>query len=154
MTPVLLQTVSITNPLVKIRSPAFDYSYLDTFEMDVPSYFKDDYGIDLNGDRRLDLQSLIRGDMEFVDSKESPGVQVVDLVVSGIRRCLRRGFQDNERAAALLGALMVEAESNEIPIKLLSFLNEHTAIDSKTAKLVKIMRANARPMMLSAESKR
>jgi hypothetical protein len=149
MTPILLQTVSLTNPLVKIRSPDFDYSHLDKFEIDVPSYFKDDYGIDTKGDRGLDLQKLIRGDLAFVDSKQVLGVQVVDLVVSGIRRCLRRGFQDNERAAALLGALMVESELNDIPIKLLSFRKEEVPVDSNTGRLVKIMRRNARPMMRS-----
>jgi hypothetical protein len=154
MTPLMLQTVSLSSPLVKIRSPEFDYSYLETFEMDVPSFFKDDYGIDVKGDRGLDLHKLIRGDMEFVDSKHWAGIQVVDLIVSGIGRCLRGGFQNNERAAVLLGSLMVEAESNNIPIKLVSFREGRVALDSRTARLVNLMRANSRPMMLSAESKR
>lgn len=148
MAPVLLQTMSLTSPLCKINSPDFDYSHLDQFEMMMPGFLKDDYNIELPSDRGLDLQRMIHGDMEFVDSSKWVGVQVVDLVVSGLRRCLQRGFHDNEEAAALLGRLMVKHRKNEVPIKLVCFRKDLPFLDRKTEKLVNIMRATAKNMLL------
>lgn len=146
MSPALLQTISFTSPLAKVRSPEFDYSYLDRFEIPIPSYLKEDYGIELDEEKALDIQKIIRGDIEFVDSSGCVGVQVADLVVSGLRRCLRHGFTDNERAATCLGRLMVEAPRKRIPILLVGFGKNLPWLDKRTAQLVKTMRANAKPM--------
>lgn len=148
MAPVLLQTMSLTGPLCKVNSPDFDYSHLENFEMVMPDFLKVDYNIELPSDRGLDLQRMIRGDMEFVDSSKWAGVQVVDLVVSGLRRCLQRGFHDNEAAAMLLGRLMVQHRFGEVPIKLLCFRKDLPRLDRKTEKLVNIMRASAKQMLL------
>jgi len=146
MAPLLLQTISLTRPLCKFKSPDFDYSHLEQFEMMMPAFLKDDYNIELTTDRGLDLQQVIRGDMEFVDSSKSVGVQVVDLIVSGLRRCLQRGFNDNEKAAAMLGQLMVQHQKNEVPIKLVCFRKDRPFLDKKTEKIVNIMRATAKGM--------
>jgi hypothetical protein len=146
LSPALLQSKSIETPFAKVKSPDFDYSYLDRFEMPVPSYLKDDYGVELSEEAGLDIQRIIRGDIEFVDSSGCAGVQVVDLVVSGLRRCLRSGFDNNERAAIHLGRLMVQAPWKRIPIRLLGFGKKLPYLDERTSRLVKIMQSNAKPM--------
>ena len=147
LSPALLQTKSFDTPLAKVQSPDFDYSYLDRFEIPIPSYLRDDYGIELTGGNGLDIQKIIRGDIKFVDSSKCIGVQVVDLVVSGLRRCLRSGFINNERAAAHLGQLMVQAPRRRVPIRLLAFGKKLPYLDEPTSRLVKIMRSNAKPML-------
>ena len=86
--------------------------------------------------------------MEFVDSKDSVGVHAADLIASVVKRCLRQGFQDNERAASLLGSLMVQAVQNTPPLRLTCFdVNEKLPND--TSRLVREMIRNARPMLTS-----
>jgi Protein of unknown function (DUF3800) len=106
LSPVLLQTMSISEPLVRVDG--FDYSSLSQYEFEdgkVPDYLKEVYGIEAQAG--INIHKLIRGNIQFIDSKDSPGIQAVDLVVSGIRRCLRRPFSDNNKAAFTLGKLML-----------------------------------------------
>lgn len=147
ISPAILQTMSLTKPLLLIKE--FDYSRMKRYEFapgEAPTYLKNEYGIDLREDSGLNIQKLIRGNIKFMDSRESPGLQAADLIVSGIRKCLRKGFDDNERAAVHLGSLMVQAIYNEPPLRLLSFGVE-MPLDRETAHLVKLMRAYAKPML-------
>lgn len=73
----------------------------------MPAFLKDNYKIELPSDRVLGRQRMVRGDMEFIDSSKWADVQIIDLIVLELRRCLRRGFQDNE-TVALLARLMVQ----------------------------------------------
>ena len=81
-----------------------------------------------------------------MDSKESVGIQSADLIVSGVRRCLRAGFSNNEKAAACLGKLMLQAVNNAPPINLVAFGVE-MPLPNETARFVKIMAANNRQMI-------
>jgi hypothetical protein len=84
--------------------------------------------------------------MRFVDSKDCVGIQAVDLIVSGIRKCLRKGFNDNLLVASLIGRLMIQTTHNDQPLLLLSF-DTDADLDSDTAHLVNLMRLNAKPML-------
>lgn len=148
MTPVLLQTMSLAKPLSKIKSKDFDYTYLNKFEIEIPDFLKKECSLGLRNERCLDLQKMIRGDMEFVDSSNSAGVQVVDLLVSGLRRCLQGGFKDNDVAAALLGSLMVKHRRPLSPINLVCFRNDGPFLDEKTERSIKIMGRTAKNMIL------
>jgi hypothetical protein len=147
LSPALLQTMSLSKPLLMVKE--FNYSRMKQYEFapgKAPTYLKDDYGIDLRKDGGLDIQKLIRGNIKFMDSQVSAGIQAVDLIVSGIRKCLRKGFENNERVATLLGRLMVQAIYNEPPFRMLSF-GIDTPLDQETAHLVNLMRKNAKPML-------
>jgi len=144
ISPVLLQTMSIRDPLAMVRG--FDYSSLARYYGEVPEYLRE-----VLGDERkeaLDVQKIIREDIQFVDSKESPGVQAVDLVVSGIAGCLRRKFTDNERMAALLGKLMVQAKHNAPPLNLITFATGKHKLERGTAQLVRILIGNCKNMLV------
>lgn len=145
LSPALLQTRSISKPLMMVRG--FNYSHMTQYEYPdgkPPEYLKDDYGIEV--DNALDIQKLIRGNIKFIDSKESCGIQAVDLIVSGIRRCLRREFSNNKLAAARLGKLMLQAAYNGSPINLVAFGNG-APLPREVDYLVKLMSANSRRMI-------
>lgn len=147
LSPAFLQMMSLADPVVTVAE--FDYSYLSPYEFplgDAPTYLKDDYNIDTGSSGVLNIQKIVRGDIQFVDSQKSFGVQLADLLSAGLRRCLRSGFKDNPRAAAFLGRLMVQQRDNRYPLLLVS-LGKEAVVDERTALLVDMMRRQQRPML-------
>lgn len=144
LSPALLQTRSMSEPLMKVRG--FDYSHMTKYEYQdgPPEYLKESYGIEVEDG--FNIQKLIRGNMRFMDSKDSTGIQAVDLVASGVRRCLRKEFSNNELAAVGLGRLMLQAVYNGPCISLVA-LGSEAALEKETARLVKLMSANSRRML-------
>lgn len=133
ITPALIQTRSLEEPLSMIKG--FDYSFLSPFMYEdgqAPTYLREIYGLEVNSG--LNIQKILRQDLQFTDSKGSVGVQVADLLASGIRRCLRGGFNENNKAAFLLGKIMVQAARNKPPINLIAFrdrtVDEFHALDA------------------------
>jgi len=148
LSPALLQTRSISEPLMMVKG--FDYSSLRQYEFEdekVPEYLNEVYGIEAKSG--LNIQKIIRGDIQFLDSKDSHGIQAVDLIVSGIRRCLRRQFSDNEKAASKFGQLMLQAKHNAPPLSLISFADDQP-LPLEVARLVRIMIKNNKSMFLRA----
>ena len=146
LTPPLLQTRSMSEPLLMVNG--FDYSSLSQYEFEngkMPDYLKEVYGIEVGAG--INIQKLIRGNIKFVDSQDSPGIQAVDLVVSGIRRCLRRQFSDNDKAASTLGRLMLQAKHNAPPLNLISFANDRP-VTIEVARLVRMMSINCKSMIM------
>jgi hypothetical protein len=156
LAPTLLQTMSLTTPLAKLEDA--DYTFFARFEYaenEKPTYLKDTYGIDaMEGKQMLNIGKLMREDLKFEDSAQNQGVQVADLLASGVRRCLRLQFDDNDKAAELLGALMVEPKVGEPPIRLHAFgkygTTQTTAgpVGPGVERAVKAMRAKCRPMLV------
>jgi hypothetical protein len=144
LSPPLIQSRSINEPMIMVHG--FDYSHMQKYQYapgNVPRYLKDDYAIDV--DTALDAGKLLTGNIRFVDSKGSIGVQAGDLIASGVRKCLRGEFRENGAVAAALGRLMVQARNNVIPIDLVTF-GTAAALPPQTASLVRAMRDNCRPM--------
>jgi hypothetical protein len=147
LSPGYLQTLSLKDPLPRVDG--FDYSHMARYDYqkgEGPTYLRDVYNVEVNLDDVLDVGKLIREDIQFVDSKESFGIQLADLLAAGLRRCLRREFKDNLRAAAFLGRLMIQRESGKHPVLLLS-LGDGKVLDRPTAKLIKMMQRQQRPMI-------
>jgi hypothetical protein len=145
LSPALLQTRSIEDPMLMVRG--FNYSFMSQYEFPdgkPPEYLKENYGIDVKD--AFDIQKLVRGNMKFMDSKDSTGIQAVDLIVSGIRRCLRGEFANNELAAVCLGRLMLQAVHNGPSVNLVAFGIE-APLPMETSRLVKLMSANSRRML-------
>jgi len=145
LSPPLLQTMSMNEPLMMVKG--FDYSRMSQYEFEdrkVPEYLKQDYGIEVES--ALNIQKLVRGNIKFMDSAESLGIQTTDLVVSGIRRCLRKQFSKNDKAATLLGKLMLQAKHNSPSLNLISFADD-AILESETAGIVRTMSANSKRML-------
>lgn len=152
--PALLQTFSIEEP-----SPALDwcdYRPMRDFMLEkgeLPGYIVKEFPF-LKGEQGLNIQKIIRKDIAFVDSESSANVQVVDLLVSGLRRILKSGFDDNDKAARLLGRIMVQEQDNKPPIKLVSFGNsEEGRLGDQSSRSVKLMIRSCRGMIKRANKK-
>jgi hypothetical protein len=128
-----------------------DYSAFNRFDWspeEKPTYLRHTYDIDVNErEPATNIGMLVRDNLEFVDSKNNQGVQIADLLASGVRRSLRGEFADNDSAARLIGRLMVQNHEDKPPIQLLGFSKSEVTIDDRSAKAVKVMEANARAML-------
>lgn len=72
-------------------------------------------------DVMVDAQRVYRERQTFVDSARSPGVQIADLLVSGIAALLRGKFSDQKRAARCLGRLTRRLYATDHSTYLISF---------------------------------
>lgn len=148
LTPPWLQTLSLGNPLIMLKGA--DYGAFQRFEYPegkTPTYLKTVYGIDTGRAGGINIGQLMREDLKFVDSKQDHGIQVADLLAAGLRRCLRAQFNDNQRAAQLLGRLMLQGELNSPPIRLLGFSTQESVVAREIAKLIHIMGLWSRVMV-------
>ena len=122
MAPSLLQTMSLEHPSIRVEE--FDYSAISEFvftKENAPDYLSADYGLDIDITEALNLGKVLRDDFAFHDSKSNIGIQIVDLLASGLKRALRGEFTNVEEISKLLGSLMVQAQKNNVPMNLISF---------------------------------
>jgi len=148
LTPPLLQTISLREPLPMLEGADYSaFSRFDYPEGETPTYLKTEYGIDIHGDTGLNIGKLIQEDLKFEDSKDNHGVQVADFLASGLRRCLRGQFSHNQRAARLLGGLMIRGKAKRPPVWLLGFGGEPGCVNDEVAGLVNLMGVSSRAML-------
>lgn len=144
--PALLQTLSLQEPTPALDwcdyRPMAEYMYR---KGEIPDYLVDKFP-HLKNAEGFDIQKIVRKDIQFLDSKSYLGIQVVDLLASGLRKLLKQGFDDNEGAARYLGRLMIQNIRNNPPIKLVTFGSEKK-LDELLANLVRIMIRSCRPMI-------
>jgi len=145
LTPRIIQSKSITDPLMMIKG--FDYSVMKKYEYtknNVPEYLKEQYGLNVEGG--YDIKTIIYEDIDFVDSKNNIGIQIIDLLASGLRKCLRFEFNNNRSIACELGKLMVQARHNSSPIDLIC-LSTNTKPAKEVVRLIRIMISVCRPFL-------
>lgn len=149
VTPPFLQTISLAEPMPMLIGA--DYSAFTRFDYSQesrPRYLRETYGLDVDDNKPVtNIGMLMREDLEFVDSQHNQGVQVADLLASGIRRCLRQEFANNELAAHLLGGLMVQGYRGHAPIQFLGFARHEGRVTDAVARLSRIMERNSRAML-------
>lgn len=147
--PGLLQSISLEEPMMMLNGA--DYSAFKRFEYakgEAPDHLMTTYGIDIDVSDSANIGKLVHEDLKFVDSEKEAGVQVADLLASGMRRCLRMGFHNNIRIARFLGALLVSGEMQSPPLQLLAFTREDRAATRETTSLVRNLSACSRAMMV------
>ncbi|ROL68482.1 hypothetical protein BK634_11800 [Pseudomonas chlororaphis] len=147
LSPVYLQAMSLSSPIATCSE--FDYSHLASYlftKEDAPTYLRESYGIEKDLSGSLNLGKIFREDFQFVDSKNNFGVQLADLLSAGIRRCLRKDFKDNIRAAALLGRLMTQSLVDPCPLTFVSF-GAGGALDSAVNELANMMSRQQRQVI-------
>lgn len=144
--PALLQTFSLQKPAPKLDW--CDYRPMAEYmceKGDIPDYLVDKFP-HLKNEEGFDIQKIVRKDIEFIDSKSYPGIQIVDLLASGLRRLLRLEFKNNEMLARFLGGLMIQDAHNNPPIELVTFGSEKK-MDDSLARIIRIMIKSCRPMI-------
>ena len=148
VTPPLLQSKSLNDPMIQLIGE--DYSHFEKYNFAAgsePTYLKDDYGIAIETANATNVGKLIRENIKFVDSKENIGIQIVDLLASGIRRCLRNDFENNILAAKLLGSLTVQNDRHSQSIHLITLENNETFVDESTSTIIKTMNLYSKSMI-------
>lgn len=143
--PRIIQSKSFTDPLLMIRG--FDYNVMKKYEYtkdNVPKYLKEQYN--LNIESGYDIKAIMYEDIDFVDSKNNIGVQIIDLLASGLRKCLRLEFSNNNSIACELGKLLVQARYNLSPIELIC-LSANTKPDKEVVNIIRVMIRVCRPFL-------
>lgn len=146
--PAILQTMSLEKPMIMLEGE--NYSHFERFNYprgEEPRYLQDHYGIEARGGDVTNIGQIVREDFELVDSTGCAGVQVADLLSSGLRRLLRGGFSDSETVAQLFGSNMVQEVRNQVPVMLVS-LDKTADVSSCVAHLLRIVSASTRPMLI------
>jgi len=151
--PALLQTRSIREPFAKVEG--FDYRAMKAYEFEdgkAPEYLQTEYGLpEMEG---FNVQKMVRGNLEFVDSESLDGVQAVDLIASGLRRLLRGSFSDNICMARALGRLFVQAKSGSNAISLTTMAAEEKSTSPHVADMVRAINASSKQMLVRASGER
>jgi hypothetical protein len=143
--PALLQARSIREPFFRIRE--FDYRHFAAYEFEegqAPDYLQKEYGLPpMEG---FNVQKLFRGNLKFVDSKELDGVQVADLLASGLRRVLKCAFDDPMNVSKRLGRLSVQNVRDRQSVNLIS-LGPEQALSPRTTAVVRCIDGQSRPFI-------
>ena len=116
---------------------------------EAPTFLETDYGIEQSDDDPdLNIGQIIQEDIEFADSTKSSGIQVADLLASGVRRVLRQQFKDNDQAAVFLGGLMPQREKGSPSVQLLGFSRTQHFVRDEVAHVVRLMERCGRPLIV------
>lgn len=87
----------------------------------------------------IDLKKLLLDNYTLMNSEESFGLQIADLLVSSVNRCLKGNFSDNSAMAKLLGKLMVNSHRKNHKAILLTSTSGTSNIPDVTSRLINIM---------------
>lgn len=147
--PALLQTFSLEKAGALLDwcnyEPMREFMYQVG---EIPDYLISEFP-DLKNEMGLDIQKIIRRDIKFVDSKLSNGVQIADLLASGLRRLLKGEFSDTEMAATSFAKLFVQEARRASPLKLVTF-GEESYVPKECAKVINCVIKECRPMLLKS----
>jgi hypothetical protein len=84
--------------------------------------------------------------VKFVDSGNSEGVQLADLLANGLFGVLQDRFKNRQRAATLLGRLMV-ARRDTLLLPTMNYSNSPSRRTAEIEGLMRTMLASARPLV-------
>ncbi|WP_289329224.1 DUF3800 domain-containing protein [Pseudomonas sp. 'CRE Jenny 4'] len=83
--------------------------------------------------------ALLQNEFSLEDSKNSVGIQVSDLLISSVNRCLKQNYTDNNKMAKALGKLMVNAPRIEEQSLKVFGHGPAGPLDKVPAKLIELM---------------
>ncbi|MEZ9558385.1 DUF3800 domain-containing protein [Vibrio splendidus] len=150
-----VQATSSINPLPLIQSPDRNYGYFfRSFAANHGSNEKAKLqniatlcGGDLShiGDAlgTFEVSSLLANSFSLVDSRDSLGVQIADLLVSSVNRCIKGNYTDNEKMASLLGKLMINSPKRNVRAVSLMGFSETRPLGGLAGKVINIMDDNS-----------
>jgi hypothetical protein len=147
--PALLQTKSLREPMIMIKD-AGDYRRFKRYEFPsggAPTYLFKHYGIATSNDV-ADVGKMVRDDLKLLDSSSTSGIQVADLLASGLRRALRGRFDDVEAIASLLGSNMVGLARGEPSLRLMVIgEGPNRRVSERTGQLFALMKRATKPYL-------
>jgi len=94
----------------------------------------------------VDYVKMLSEDFNLVESVSSPGIQMADLLVSGVNRCLKQNYDDIFGMAKAFGELMVNSPFvEEQAIKVMGH-GETREIEEPMASLLNLMDASSKKL--------
>lgn len=138
ITPGFLQSMSAREPAISLEEE--DYSYFAPYmygPSEIPEFYSEHYGKP-KGDV-INIGKIMRENLEFPDSQDNAGVQIADLLASGLRRCLRNEFNNSEAVMADLAQLMIDNIRGKYPIQLLGFDPQEQPVERHVATCMRLM---------------
>ncbi|MGN4152217.1 DUF3800 domain-containing protein [Burkholderia gladioli] len=87
---------------------------------------------------------ILQKEFSLENSEHYPGLQVADLLVSSVNRCLKQNYTDNESMAKALGNLMINAPRIEEQSIMVFGHGPTRSIENTPAKLIKLMNTSAK----------
>lgn len=146
--PSSLQSKSLREPMIALVEG--NYEYFRRFEFpagEYPTYLEDHYGIKTNGSG-LHVGKMVTEDFNLVDSNVFAGVQIADLMASGLRRLMRGRFERSHEVALLLGSNMAQELRRDRPVVRLISLDTVASASERTARLLGLMKDRAKPLVV------
>lgn len=114
-----LQSISLAEPMMRVDGGPFDYSAFSHFDMPIPAYLRPHVGEKPGGDEKvLDLGKLFRESVSFPDSKDEPGLQLVDIVASAFTKAMNGKLPPE--VFRLFGRVMVEKPHRRPTVRLIA----------------------------------
>ena len=145
--PALLQMYSLENPIGLVDG--FNYKYLSPYiyqEGEIPEYLIEKKP-SLIHRRAINIQKVMRKDISYEDSMKNDGLQVVDLLASGMRKLLKMRFEDNKKIASLLASLMIQKEYNKPPMDIIVFDDKPSFLKNEVSDVVNILITKSKRMV-------
>lgn len=134
--PGLVEANSVKRSKVLPNSSKNNYHYFgeafssanNTVDDSTVEYYKRTHNKDISSFRDslavVDYFKIFNSDMQFSDSKGNVGLEVADLLVSSVNRCLKGNFSDNIKMAKILGSLLLNSPRiNEKAISMMVLTN-------------------------------
>lgn len=148
--PAVLQSKSLEEPMLMLSECA-DYRFFKRFEYAPgaqPTYLRDEYGIDVS-DCAINIGKIVSEDFRYVDSVSDAGVQVADLLASGLGRILRGSFDDPVKIAEVMGRVMLQEKFNKPPVALITLSpDERIDVSNEVSAALKAMTRYNRPFLV------
>lgn len=144
--PAFLQSKSLREPMIKLVEG--NYESFKRFEFPAgqyPTYLEEHYGIKTRGDG-MNVGQMVKEDFQLVDSTAVTGVQVADLIASGLRRLFRGKFERTHEIALGLGANMVSELRGEPIVRLIS-LTATAPVSDRSAGLLERLAKTSKPLV-------
>lgn len=87
--------------------------------------------------------NLLRDNFHHVDSKDSAGLQICDLITSSLNRCLKSNFDDNYAIAKMISSLVINSPNLRCSIAVISFCNQGANINARSEELIQYIDHNS-----------
>lgn len=94
----------------------------------------------------VNFGAILQDEFSLEDSKRSTGIQVADLLVSSVNRCLKRNYTENEKMAKALGRLMINAPRIEERSLMVLGYGPTRPIANSPGKLINLMDASSKQL--------
>lgn len=114
-----LQTISLTDPLPIFENG--DYTHFQKFRQnfpEIPAYLKCAIPDHTGPFSCTDIKAIVKGDIQFSDSKKEIGIQLADILANSLKRTLNKTIPFG--TTARIGELMIQGENKQNAVDMVT----------------------------------